>query len=171
MSHNVSIESPRSIERAERRRPGRMGASHTMDKWEVQFAAEFAQNTPPRNGGGPAFPAFYPVRFISPAGGGDGERSDAREGKSPRLAQRHTGPLPTLPLASGGGQVSPFSRRTFAPELCPRHGKKALRASLKRREAERRQAHHWFPPRRREKSLPACAARATFAPRPALARD
>ena len=176
-----------------------MGASHTTDKWEVQFAAEFAQNTPPRNGGGPAFPAFYPVRFISPACGGDGERSDAREGKSPRLAQTsHRLPpcpppmrgdgercqrgqvseacanvtqAPSLPSpASGGGQVSPFSRRAFAPELWPRHGKKALRASLKRREAERRQAHHWFPPRRREKSLPAYAAR-YVRPSSALARS
>src|ERR1700734_76012 len=107
ISHNVSIESPRSIERAERRRPGRMGASHTMDKWEVQFAAEFAQNTPSRNVGAPAFPAFCPVRFISPAGGGDGERSDAREGKSPRLAQRHTGPPPPPPPPRRGGKSTP----------------------------------------------------------------
>jgi hypothetical protein len=36
-----------------------------MDKWEVQFAAEFAQNTPSRNGGGPAFPAFYPLKAVA----------------------------------------------------------------------------------------------------------
>jgi hypothetical protein len=40
-----------------------MGASHTMDKWEVQFAAEFAQNTPPRNVGGPAFPGHVIPSF------------------------------------------------------------------------------------------------------------
>jgi hypothetical protein len=52
--------------------------------------------------------------------------------------------------------------------VLPRHCKKALRASLKRREAERRQAHHWFPPRRSKESLPAYAARAMFAPLPRI---
>jgi hypothetical protein len=75
------------------------------------------------------------------------------------------------PAIAGADNSSPFSRRAFAPELCPRHGKKALRASPKRREAERQKAHHWFPPRRRKISLPAYAARATFAPCPALARS
>jgi hypothetical protein len=71
------------------------------------------------------------------------------------------------PAIAGADNSSPFSRRAFAPELCPRHGKKALRASPKRREAERQKAHHWFPPRRREKSLPAMR-RALHSPLPRI---
>ncbi len=89
--------------------------------------------------------------------------------------------MPLTPPRALRARPSPCSGRvkTILPRSrdAPSHPsfasrfKKALRASLERREAERRQAHHWFPPRRRKISLPAYAARAIFAPCPALARD
>ena len=86
----------------------------------------------------------------------------------------HPTPRPsgaTLPLQGRVKTILPRSRDApWHPSFASRF-KKALRASLERREAERRQAHHWFPPRRRKISLPAYAARAMFAPCPALARD
>ena len=70
------------------------------------------------------------------------------------LSPRRRGEVHKLPRSRDAPSHPSFASRF----------KKALRASLKRREAERRQAHHWFPPRRRKKSLPAYAARTSSPP-------
>ena len=75
-----------------------------------------------------------------------------------------------LRTASGGRLCSPRTRgevnkpprsRDAAshPSFASRFKKALPRASLKRREAERQKAHHWFPPRRREKACLRCGAR------------
>ncbi len=76
--------------------------------------------------------------------------------------------LGELRRVAGADNFSPFSRRAFAPELWSRHAKKALpRTSLKRREAERRQAHHGFRPAAERKPASVCGAR-YFRPLPRI---
>ena len=102
----------------------------------------------------------------------------------PQRSESRRGPLTlaSLDLSPRGGErcnSSSFSRCGFASEFChatarkpfqrpPSNCPKTATALPKRREAERRQAHHWFPPRRRKISLPAYAARAMFRPRPRI---
>ncbi len=81
-------------------------------------------------------------------------------------------PPPPPPLSRGRMHAPPFSRCGFASESCHATVRKPfVPPSNKegRRSADKR--IHWSPPHRSKESLPAYAARAMFAPCPALARN
>jgi hypothetical protein len=102
-----------------------------------------------------------PPRFATAAA------SRRRTSRKERRLKAAYAPSPTF---VGEDNSSSFPRCAFASESRHATARKPFVPPLKK-EAERRQAHHWFPPRRRDKSLPAYAARTMFAPCPALARD